>query len=317
MLELPSEPRKKPKNKADELFAAHDPSKPTKKTAPKAGKKRKKRGDPDDVETNDTADKTGGTDEPTTESAQPNNTSTASNPLVQELEELNIAAAAQAASNPTKGLQIMDLESDEPMIVYQGQMYGCRWATSLGSDLLFMRRPDSLDEDYNPLRSFKEVDLLAIGSARLVASHATIERKPDYLLHKRADPSTTNADLTIENEEIIRQASFFGRLADIKTRKGEAVGNLKSLADSVLADPNSEAVQKASNKRGGRPGPSAASPAPSTRRRPSAVARKPSQDVEPTAATTRSRRSSTRSVRGQSPAQLVQLDNDHEMIDAA
>jgi hypothetical protein len=211
----------------------------------------------------------------------------------------------------------MDLESDEPVIVYQGQMYGCHWATSLGSDLLFMRRPDSPGEDYNPLHAFKEVDLLAIGSARLVTSHAAVERKPDYLLYKGADPSTTNANLMIENEEIIRQARFFGRLADIRARKGEPAGNLKTLADSVLANPDSHAAQK-EIKKGNARRPSAPSSVPSPRRRPSVTRSRPSQDAEmPTIATTRSRRSSTRSAQEQSPARLVQLDNDHEMVDAS
>lgn len=308
VLEIPDATASKPKSRADDLFAAHDPTK-TRKKAAKGKKRRRGATDVEEAKDNDE----GGN--PASANGTRNNASATQPPLLQELQDLNIAAAREAenADPVAKGLQIMDFESDEPMIMYQGQMYSCKWATSLGSDLLFMRRPENPGPDYNPLRSFKEVDLLSIATAKLIASPAIVERKP-FTMQADAEEGEISARMTLENEDVIRQARFLGRIADIKTQRGEPVGNLKSLANTVLENPEAFAPD-GRKKRGGRV---RATIAASPKRRPSTTARtRDSPPVDgPTVASTRSRRASTQSATaGASPALVVQLDDDEEMID--
>ena len=301
VLELPDASVSKPKTKADELFAAHDPTKPKKKAAPKAGRKRRRgAGDAEDNDDNET------TSTPAGENNDTNSSSKA--PLVQELQDLNLAAAA-AQENSSKGLQIMDLESDEPMVMYTGQIYSCKWATSLGSDLLFMRRHEEPGDDYQPLHSFEEVDLLSIATAKLIARQATVERKPFTAppIDQAANPDT---NVAIQNEDIIRQAKFLSRIADIKAKRGEFAGNLKTSADSVLLHPEMYTPDGKKKSGGGR-----GRGAPTPRRRPTAAKNRPSPSDEPTIASTRSRRASTQSATAASAAGHVQLDDDEEMID--
>ena len=308
VLELPDASASKPKTKADELFAAHDPTKSKKKAAPKASKKRKKGAGGDDENNDNDGNEGTATGEATNET-----TSSSKAPLVQELQDLNLAAAAKAAQDTSfKGLQIMDFESEEPMIMYQGQIYSCKWATSLGSDLLFVRRSDEPGSDYRPLHSFKEVDLLGIATAKLVATQATVERKP--FVAPIVQVADTN--IAIQNEDVIRQAKFLSRIAEIKEERGEPVGNLKSMAESVLKHPERYLPD---GKKKAKPGTSRrAAPASSTpRRRPSASGSRPGTSTDgPTIASTRSRRASTQSGAAQSPTTLIQLDEDEEMVDA-
>jgi hypothetical protein len=225
VLELPPAETLKPKTKVDELFAAHDPTKPKKK-ASRAGKKRRRTTASDDDD--------GESERPATPIV--NDTDAQAEQL--NIQNLNLTATIDKASHTSpSGLQIMDLESDEPMIMYEGQIYSCQWASSVGSDLLFTKHPENPAPDYKPLHSFREVDILAIGAAKLVACPATIERRVDFTQQSDLDAPIADANVTIQNEEVIRQARFLGRIAEIKARRGEQVGNLKTLADSVHKHP--------------------------------------------------------------------------------
>lgn len=288
MLELPSESTLKPKSKADELFAAHDPTKP-KKRASRAGKKRRRAATEDDEEAED---------EFLAPSAGDNNDEQQS--MLPDIQTLKLAATIGKPSGTIpSGLQIMDLESDGPMIVYQGQIYSCQWASGIGSDLLFMRRPDNASPGYKPLHSFKEVDILGISAVKLVASPATIERRQDFTRQSGLDAPVTNVNSYIQNEDVIRQARFLGRIAEIKARRGEPAGNLKTLAESVDKHPENFGADGKPLKRG-RGGRGRAA-----RRTTTAPTR------STTIATTRSRRSSSirrGSISAPTPASWAELE---------
>jgi hypothetical protein len=204
----------------------------------------------------------------------------------------------------------MDLESDEPMIMYQGQIYSCQWASSLGSDLLFMRRPEKPGPDYKPLHSFREIDILAISAAKLVASPATIERRQDFTRQSDLDAPLEDTDLNIQNEDVIRQARFLGRIAEIKARRGEQVGNLQALAESVHKHPENfgpDGKPLRGRGRGGRravPGPHRQTPTDTA-------------TSTPTITTIQARRASTPSNTGLTPTPAawadLEQDEDQEM----
>ena len=46
-----------------------------------------------------------------------------------------------AKSNDMNAIQILDLHTHNPLISYQGQLLSCRWASTIGSDLLFADFP--------------------------------------------------------------------------------------------------------------------------------------------------------------------------------
>jgi hypothetical protein len=303
----------KAKSKADELFAEHDPTKPKKKAAPKTGKRRRRTSAAEEEDDDDEANNAASTSVPAEESTE--QTASTQQPLVQELEGLNLATAASKAASDgsSRGLQIMDLESEEPVIMYRGQMYSCHWASSIGSDLLFMRRPDEPSADYNPLRSMRNVDLLGISAAKLVATPTTIERKPDYSNETDPDAPLADQNANIQHADVLRQATFLERLADIKTERGEMVGNLKSFAQGVQRNPENFGP----GARGGRGG-RARKPA-TPRKRPTAAENRgiAAAAVEmPTIATTRTRRASTQSAPSPKPATWDGLDEDEQMADA-
>ncbi|KIW05552.1 uncharacterized protein PV09_03430 [Verruconis gallopava] len=242
VLELPDTSGLKPKSKADELFAPHDPTKARGK-APHAGKKRRRGPEDGDVDgANEGIEGNDGDAASSPAEHKPNDDTAAfTQPrLLRDLEAMSLAATGKQSDgfvSAEDGLQIVDLGTDEPVIKYQGQIYNCQWAASIGSDLLFARRPEQPSPEYQPLYSFKDVDLLGIGAARLIASPATIERKHDLTRQSPLDAPLPEGGQANLNKDVVRQARFLGRIAEIKASRGEQVGNLKTLAESVFRTP--------------------------------------------------------------------------------
>lgn len=157
-------------------------------------------------------------------------------PEISDLANLSLSSKGKVEAEPGQSLQLTDLATENPLLMYEGQLYSCEWASSIGSDLLFMHRDDERNgtshADYTPLHSFKEVDLVGIGAARLVASSATLERR-------RADEAPGAADDALAPasapcDEVLRQAHFMSRMADVRTKRKENAGNLKSTAQTIL-----------------------------------------------------------------------------------
>jgi hypothetical protein len=127
-------------------------------------------------------------------------------------------------------IQIVSLNHAEPVISYKGDLYTCQWGSSIGSDLLFARRDIQTDPNREVLHSFDSWDLFAIGSAKLIASHATLhprrfEGAEDYNNPPTAAPTAPGTGLSaldLEEEEKLRQSDFLKRFADVKAMKGEA-----------------------------------------------------------------------------------------------
>lgn len=71
---------------------------------------------------------------------------------------------------PREQLQILDLDSDNPIVSYRGKLLSCHWGTSLGTDLFFADADIPSDPAHPPLRALSSFNLLGGGSARLVAT---------------------------------------------------------------------------------------------------------------------------------------------------
>jgi len=149
------------------------------------------------------------------------------------------------SSDETLGeLQITGLHTENPLLLYNGQLLSCQWLKCLGTDLIF-KKPDDHDEDVGtPLQKLPAVDFLAMGSAKLVARVAQMRPRDDLfddsgeIGGKKSDevPSgdaqtsvptdergqDSTATRTHAQQTMPAPTSFLGRLNAIKARRGEA-----------------------------------------------------------------------------------------------
>lgn len=136
------------------------------------------------------------------------------------------AGFEESVEEPAK-IQIVGLHRDSPIISYKGNFYSCKWASSIGSDLVFARKPEDPDSDRNCLYSLPSWDLLDTGSARLIASNAQIDRRTtaDNFSVSARSGEVENAIDDVSNPAV-RQTSFLTRLREIQVRRGEVDPNV-------------------------------------------------------------------------------------------
>ncbi|OBT97251.1 hypothetical protein VE01_04717 [Pseudogymnoascus verrucosus] len=121
-------------------------------------------------------------------------------------------------------IQILHLESDNPLISYRDHTFTCRWTKNIGSELLFT--PD--DDTDDPLPALRHlpggVALLASCSARLTSATATVvpvtHATPLSLAPYEEGPLVESVSVAASTERR-NQARFLERLMGIKERKAE------------------------------------------------------------------------------------------------
>ena len=144
-----------------------------------------------------------------------------------------------AKSNDMNAIQILDLHTHNPLIYYQGQLLSCRWASTIGSDLLFAEAPQDRESYPEPLRALPSFDLLGISSTKLVATITQL--RPRYpspsTQEQKAAPEPAQAN-TIDDDlletDIVNipsshdalkaqknQLNFLSRLNAAKEKRGE------------------------------------------------------------------------------------------------
>ncbi|KAG8629510.1 hypothetical protein KVT40_003375 [Elsinoe batatas] len=149
-----------------------------------------------------------------------------------------------------KTIQILDLDTKNPLITYDSQFYTCHWATDLGTSL-YLSPPPTEAPSHAPLRSFPTFDILAKTRARLVAAPASLKpalpaprlSNPQGLnpFHDPSDPESRDFAIdTAEGDKIFlsnkgeikihtpadasdakkAQARFLERWGELKAKKG-------------------------------------------------------------------------------------------------
>lgn len=79
--------------------------------------------------------------------------------------------------NATMGeVQVTGLHTANPLVMYNGQLLSCHWTATIGTDMFFVKPGTGLG---NPLRSLPSVDLVSIGSAKLVARAGRLRPRDD------------------------------------------------------------------------------------------------------------------------------------------
>jgi hypothetical protein len=127
-------------------------------------------------------------------------------------------------------IQILELHSENPIVMYKGHTFSCNWTENIGTELLFTAR--DADNPQPTLRSLHHgVDLLAASSARLTSTDATLLPKPKtHVLTKDAySPQGKPSPQAMFNVPVGHgagqarkdQAHFLQRMQEAKFRKGE------------------------------------------------------------------------------------------------
>ncbi|KAF2134831.1 hypothetical protein P153DRAFT_278487 [Dothidotthia symphoricarpi CBS 119687] len=137
--------------------------------------------------------------------------------------------ASDTATTTLGEVQVVGLHTANPLVMYNGQLLSCRWTATVGTDMFFVK-PEGDAEGVEPaLRSLPAVDLLALGSAKLVAKVARLQPR-DELFDDAAD-SRPEPGVDAEMEGTAPStsapsvqpppASFLARLNQAKIKRGE------------------------------------------------------------------------------------------------
>ncbi|KKY20118.1 hypothetical protein UCRPC4_g04252 [Phaeomoniella chlamydospora] len=150
---------------------------------------------------------------------------------------------------PGTEVQILGLDTLNPIISYRGQYFTCTWTDMIGTNLFISEPSDETPTSTTipPLYTAPGFDLLAQSRIKLLARRAKLINRPGR--KKRSHPAPTDEDVPFSpsspepdpststlngkslgtltsnnanvNREIKQQASFLERLMDIKRQKGE------------------------------------------------------------------------------------------------
>ncbi|KAI4713985.1 hypothetical protein J4E89_001435 [Alternaria sp. Ai002NY15] len=171
--------------------------------------------------------------------------------LKSRLRALNAARAqpAEFAADSNDGqetatmgeVQIVGLHTPNPLVMYNGQLLSCHWTSTVGTDMFFVKPNANSATQSETLRSLPSVDLLALGSAKLVAKVGRLRPREDLFDdasntqqaaevapapdgNQGATTSVNNmSDAQHSSNEKASSASssFLARLNEAKAKRGE------------------------------------------------------------------------------------------------
>lgn len=94
-------------------------------------------------------------------------------------------------------MQITGLHTSNPLVMYNGQLLSCKWATTIGTDMFFIKPGLENEPSMPPLRSLPAVDLLAMSSAKLTATMGVLRPRDDILI-----PTNDSEELTADAMDV-------------------------------------------------------------------------------------------------------------------
>ncbi|SZF01379.1 unnamed protein product [Blumeria hordei] len=141
--------------------------------------------------------------------------------------EREIIAETEITNNPTemKSVQILDLESNLPIVAYDGHVYACNWAENIGTEFIFSPHAEDGFEPLPKLRTLRgNVDLLASSTARLIAKSVKLTPK-QTTRHNIAKPRGRDKVLIpvghAASQQRKDQALFLERIILAKEKRNE------------------------------------------------------------------------------------------------
>lgn len=138
------------------------------------------------------------------------------------------------APQPSNEIQILELESYNPVISFQNEVYSCTWSDMVGTNMFFSEHGEETEIDV--LRSTEEYDLLSTSRIKLIGRKAKLTNKPgrkggyenivsDLEDEKDIRPGKGFGSLRssnpVVNRERRKQAKFLENLMDAKRAKGQ------------------------------------------------------------------------------------------------
>ncbi|KAF1919350.1 hypothetical protein BDU57DRAFT_441267 [Ampelomyces quisqualis] len=137
-------------------------------------------------------------------------------------------------------LQITGLHTSNPLIMYNEQLLSCHWTSTIGTDMFFTKPQAHSNDSHQPLRSLPSVDLLSLGTAKLVAKVGRLRPRDDLFEDDRGEqPDSVGVQGTGSRTEETSAPSqsvltdkpatnagaaptdFLARLNEAKARRGE------------------------------------------------------------------------------------------------
>jgi hypothetical protein len=180
---------------------------------------------------------------------------------------------------PTMGeVQVVGLHTENPLVMYNDQLLSCHWTSTIGTDMFFAKPVSNTATATEPLRSLPSVDLLSLGSAKLIAKVGRL-RPRDDLFDDTSDAQQatgiTNASTNIQaasaaseqgqaevQQFVIEEVqtapkSFLAKLNDAKAKRGDksrlavskSSDGSRLVAEKAVARP--VAVDRGSSQRSG------------------------------------------------------------------
>jgi hypothetical protein len=120
-------------------------------------------------------------------------------------------------------VQISGLHTANPLLMYNGQLLSCHWTSTIGTDMFFTKPQPEHGDWHQPLRSLPSVDLLSLGTAKLVAKVGRL-RPRDDVFETEGDGQTMTApgdQQSASTDPRPVSTNFITRLNEVKARRGE------------------------------------------------------------------------------------------------
>ncbi|EXJ93096.1 hypothetical protein A1O3_01652 [Capronia epimyces CBS 606.96] len=183
-----------------------------------------------------------------------------------DLQEQRITPSGNAEDNDdddgvspfSTNVQILDLNSENPVISYLDQVYSCTWTDLVGTSMFFTN--PGLSNPAVTLLSTDDYDLIGTSRIKLVGDRATVSRKagskgevhPESVYAEGQSPQAedeprgrslgsllrTNPKT---NVQIKKQAAFLEKLMDLKRQRGEE-DVVRAYVDETIASSDTPSV---------------------------------------------------------------------------
>jgi hypothetical protein len=116
-------------------------------------------------------------------------------------------------------MQLTGLHTSNPLVLYNGQLLSCKWASTIGTDMFFVKPIPENESSTPPLRSLQAVDLLAMSSAKLNAASSVLRPRADLFLPMSDNEPTLEA---MDVSDDIQPAMEGLRQADVQDVQPQA-----------------------------------------------------------------------------------------------
>lgn len=184
-------------------------------------------------------------DSSTVQPLDPDESSPSAATPLQELERTpsrNAASRQHPFLTSSSRVQILDLNSANPIISYQGQVFSCTWNDVVGTNMFFT--PPGESNPVDTIRSTNDYDLIALSRIKLAGQLAKVTvkkvtRETEQDAHATNDPASDKS-LTYELQDHgsrnkAKQASFLQKLMEAKQRRGETDVTRTYIDDTIAS----------------------------------------------------------------------------------